>query len=115
MSALLALAERADDVRQCRERLVDIDGLLQAVFVLSCSRACKALRAGKVNWASASQLLFHSERLPRLSMASHFSSVRGFVPRTLSVKTEWDRDERSFMSVAATARRDRARSSKVDT
>jgi hypothetical protein len=50
-----------------------------------------------------------------LSIASHRSSVKGFTPFTLSVKTEWDREERSFMSVAATARLEEARSSRVAT
>lgn len=53
--------------------------------------------------------------LPRLSIASLRSSVSGLIPLTLSVKTECDRDDRSFMSVAATARRDRALSSSVAT
>jgi hypothetical protein len=50
-----------------------------------------------------------------LSIASHRSSVRGLTPFTLRVKTEWDREERSFMRVAATARLEEARSSKVAT
>jgi hypothetical protein len=53
--------------------------------------------------------------LPRLSIASHFSSVRGLTPLTLRVKTEWDREERSFIRVAATARLELALSSNVDT
>jgi len=53
--------------------------------------------------------------IPRLSIASHRSSVNGFTPFTLRVKTEWDREERSFMSVAATARLEEARSSRVAT
>lgn len=53
--------------------------------------------------------------LPKFSIASHFSSVRGLTPFTLRVKTECERDDRSFIRVAATARRDRARSSRVAT
>lgn len=56
-----------------------------------------------------------SFNVPRFSIASHFSSVRGLNPLTLRVKTEWERDDRSFISVAATARRLRALSSNVDT
>jgi len=52
---------------------------------------------------------------PKFSMASQLSWVKGFAPLTLSVKTECERDERSFMSVAATARRDRAFSRSVET
>lgn len=53
--------------------------------------------------------------LPRLSIASHFSSVKGLTPLTLSVKTECERDDRSFIRVAATARLELARSSSVAT
>jgi hypothetical protein len=53
--------------------------------------------------------------VPRLSIASHLSSVSGFTPLTLSVKTECDREERSFIKVAATARRELARSRRVAT
>lgn len=60
-------------------------------------------------------LIRDQEHLPRLSIASHLSSVSGLTPRILSVKTECDREDRSFINVAATARRERARSSNVET
>ena len=58
---------------------------------------------------------FEESDVPRLSIASHLSSVSGFTPLTLRVKTECDRDDRSFIRVAATARRELARSSRVAT
>jgi hypothetical protein len=50
-------------------------------------------------------------RSTRLSEPSHVSLVSGFEPLMRSVKTECEREERSFMSVAATVRRDCARKS----
>ena len=42
----------------------------------------------------------------RFKQPSQFSPVLAFVPLMRSVKTEWEREERSFMRVAATERRD---------
>jgi hypothetical protein len=44
----------------------------------------------------------------RLRLPSQVSPVCVFVPEIRSVKTEWEREERSFMSVAATVRRELA-------
>lgn len=54
-------------------------------------------------------------RSTRLRVPSQLSPVSELKPLTLRAKTECDRDERSFMSVAATARRPRARSSRTET
>ena len=46
------------------------------------------------------------ERTTRFKQPSHASPVIRFVPFTRNVKTECDREERSFIQVVATARRD---------
>ena len=63
--------------------------------------------------------LFSNRSLPakstRFRLPSHASPVSVFCPRIRSVNTECDRDERSFISVAATVRRDCASESSVRT
>jgi hypothetical protein len=54
-------------------------------------------------------------RSTRFRLASQRSPVRAFVPATRSVNTLCERDERSFISVAATLRRPCARASSART
>ena len=54
-------------------------------------------------------------RSTRFSAPSHVCPVCALVPRMRSVNTECERDERSFMSVAATVRREFASASRERT
>jgi hypothetical protein len=115
MSALLTLTERTDDISQRGQRLVDIDRFLQTILIGPCSGGVEPFATGEIHWfVSLSGSASHAGS-PRLSIASHFSSVRGLNPFTLRVKTECDRDDRSFIKVAATALLDLAFSRSVDT
>ena len=76
------------------------------------SGAMQAKQKGRQKTKGIRSLAAKSRSESRSSVAAeHDSPVWSLVPNTRSVNTEWERDERSFINVAATLRRDCATNS----
>jgi hypothetical protein len=98
------------DVAQSAQTLIDCLGFFEAVFIVCRATRRKPFRSSQILYAlisSAPRIEGKGKgRTTRFKQPSHASPVIRFTPLTRSVKIECDREERSFIQVVATARRD---------
>ena len=99
-----------DNVAESAQTLIDCLGFFEAVFVVCRATRRKSFRSSQILYTLISSAQGEKEkgkgRTTRFKEPSQASPVILFMPLTRNVKTEWDREERSFIQVVATARRD---------
>jgi len=110
----VARTQCGDDVPQGTQTLIDRLCFFEAIFIVCRTTRRKSFRSSQVLHTLISSALRRGKgkarrRTTRFKQPSHASFVILFTPLTRNVKTECDREERSFIKVVATARRDCAR------
>jgi len=106
----IARTQCGNDIAESAQTLIDCLGFFEAVFIVCRPTRRKPFRSGQILHALISSAQGEKgkgkERTTRFKEPSHASRVILFMPLTRNVKTECDREERSFIQVVATARRD---------